>query len=122
MKLIIDRMSTDKDFYTIEFGLDFDVLIGSWKIYTKLVPAKALVDLDMIVTRSAELKWCVMYIKHPLLLKSYVQEESQSIGSKVWNKSDEKYWKQPLREYFALRLQHRKYPVDLYDIGKRLFT
>lgn len=120
MKLIIDRKSTITDFYTVDFGPDFDIFIGSWKIPTNLISPEALAEADRIITKSVELKWCVMYIKHPLLQKSYT-DETQSFSTKFFINSDETFLKKPLREYFALRLFHRRFPCELIEIGRRLF-
>jgi hypothetical protein len=118
MKLIIDRNITDKHFYTIDFGVDFDCLIGSWKIPSKFVTPEAMSEADRIITNSPSKVFCITHIKHPLLMKNYTNENTLS---NFWLNSDEKFLKKPLREYFALRLIYRKYDVDLYELGKRLF-
>jgi len=120
MKLIIDRGSTDKDMYTVEFGPDFDVLIGTWSIWMKAVDKKTMAEADRIFTNSPNKVFCVTHIKHPLLLESY--NEGPVTLQTFWPRVDDKMLRQPLREYFALRLIHRRYPVDLYEIGKRLFN
>jgi len=124
MKMLIDRGSTEKDIYLVEYGVDWDIMVGVWRIPMNVVSKEAMAEADRIFTKSSELKFCVMYIKHPLLLKSYTQDTTQSL-SNIWQSvvsSDEKFLKEPLRSYFAIRLQHRKFPVDLTEIGKRLFT
>jgi hypothetical protein len=115
MVLIIDRGSTKRQFYSIQFGVDFDTLIFSETIYLKSLNKELISKIDRIVTKSVELKWCVMFIKHPLLLEH--NNEKIIKGEEF----DESVVRQTLREYFAVRLQHRRFPVELYDIGKRLF-
>ena len=119
MKLVIDRNSTDKDFYIVDYGVDWDVMIGTWKIPSKFVTPEAMAEADRIITKSAELKWCVMYIKHPLLLKSYTEEKPLNT---FWTDVDERFLKSQLRNYFAVRLKYRRFPVELTEIGKRLFV
>ena len=121
MKLIIDRAQTTKNIYSIEFGIDFDVLIGRWEINVLTTKPDELSEVDRIITKSAELKYCVMYMKHPLLLKNYGDGDPTS--SKAFRFQLEDYsYRAKLRNYFALRLTHRRRPVDLYEFGKRLFS
>jgi len=114
MKLIIDRGSTKKGFYSIQFGVDFDTLIFSEKIWISGLNPKIISNIDMIVTKSAELKWCVLYIKHPLLLEHGDRPSTNSFF-------EDENARHTLREYFTVRLMHRRFSVDLYEIGKRLF-
>lgn len=118
MKLIIDRNRTDSEFYTIEFGPDFDILIFKERILTAAIHPETMAEIDKIVTRSVELKYCLMYIKHPLIMKNYNPDKNTS---KFWNMYAEQIFKQQIRNYFSIRMQYRKYNVELTDIGKRLF-
>lgn len=82
-----------------------------------VVPKEIMAQVDKIVTNSPNKVFCVTHIKHPLLLKSY----GATLPEKYNNVKEEITFKQDLRHYFALRLQHRRYPVELYEFGKRLF-
>lgn len=115
MKLIIDRGSTNKKFYTIGFGVDFDTLIFVDTVWIGGVNPETLSEMDRIVTKSAELKWCVMLIKHPLLLEN---SNEDSAISKFFVDENIRH---TLREYFTIRLIHHRYHVELIEIGKRLF-
>jgi len=115
MILIVDRGSTKKDIYTYEFGVQQDVMIGSWDIYMNSIPKETMADLDMIITKSPDLVFCVTHIKHPLLV------EGRSNDSTIATDFLEVV-RRNLREYFALRLIHRRYPVKLYEFGKRIFN
>jgi len=114
MKLIIDRSITKKGFYTIQFGPDFDIFIFQEEIWMSGVPFEVMSEIDKIVTKSAELKFCVLYIKHKLLLD--YDENNLSNNFFIDNE-----YKQILRNYFAVRLTYRKYDVKLIEIGKKLF-
>ena len=116
MKLIIDRGSTNKDFYTIQFGPDFDISILVDSIWIVGTSKETLSEIDRIVTLSAELKYCVLFIKHPLLVEHDNEEPKSSNKFFVDGNA-----RNVLRSYFALRLIHRRHPVELYEIGKRLF-
>jgi hypothetical protein len=116
MKLIIDRGSTRKDFYTIQFGPDFDIAIFIDAIWIGGTSKETLSEIDKIITKSAELKWCVLYIKHPLLLEHDNEVSKSPNGFFV----DENA-RHVLRSYFALRLIHRRHSVELIEIGRRLF-
>lgn len=112
MKLIIDRGIDKPAIYSFSFGMDFDVLIGSWDIYINSIPKETMSDIDKIVTNSPDLVFCVTHIKHPLLL-----EGKFSLNDDYYGYSSCK----DLREYFALRLIHRRYDLKLYEFGKRFF-
>ena len=118
MKLIIDRGMTIKNIYTIEFGVDFDVMIFKSSIVMNTISKDILAEADKIITKTSEMKYCVMYMKHPLLLNSYAKTEETT--PKFWMSSGDSL-KQILRSYFAIRLKHRRYPVELYELGKRFF-
>jgi hypothetical protein len=108
MKLIIDRFSTKKNIYSFGFGPDFDILVAQWNI--PFVKCKeTMAEIDRLISNSIDLKFCVLNLKHPLLIES--------------TKDLEKYghdYKPIIREYFALRLIYRRFPVELIEIGKRL--
>jgi len=116
MKLVIDRGSTKKGYYHFSFGVDYDISIFEEEIWMAGVSKETMVEIDKIITKSAELKWCVLYIKHPLLLE-HDNEVSKSSNSFFVDENA----RHILRSYFAIRLQHRRFPVDLIEIGKRLF-
>jgi hypothetical protein len=109
MKLIIDRCSTKRFIYSFGLGPDYDILVGQWNI--PFVKCKeTMSEIDRLITNSIDLKFCVLNLKHPLLIES--------------NNSLEKFghdYKPILREYFALRLIHRRFSVELIEVGKRLF-
>jgi len=117
MKLIIDRFSTNKKVYSFEFGPSFDISIGYWEIEKH--DAKTMAEIDKIVTGSAELKFCVLYIKHPFLVEQYYEQDN--ISANIWRGMTEITFRKQLRDYFALRLIHRRDNVELIEIGKRLF-
>jgi len=119
MKLIIDRSSTKKGYYHFSFGVDYDISIFEEEIWMAGVSKETMVEIDKIITKSAELKWCVLYIKHPLLLESF--ELPDPTKKSIGNFFRDENVKHILRSYFAIRLQHRRFPVDLIEIGKRLF-
>ena len=112
MKLIIDRCCNISNFYSFSFGIDFDVLIFHEEFYLPSINKEEMSKIDKIITGSAELKFCVMYIKHPLLLETPTDPDLFIT---------EKTYRTVLRDYFALRLIHRKFKVELYEFGKRLF-
>ncbi len=124
MKLIIDRSSTERGIYSVDFGPDFDILVGSWKIVMKFISPSTMSDIDYLFTNSTSKIFCITHIKHPLLMKSYNKPEQKSNqhNASFWSKANEEIWCRPLREYFALRLIHRRYDIDLYELGKRLFV
>ena len=80
------------------------------------VPFEAMSEIDKIVTKSVELKFCVLYIKHPLLLENDTEDR---IHNNFFFEDVEA--RKMLRSYFALRLIHRRDNVELIEIGKRLF-
>jgi len=106
MVLVIDRGSTKIGYYTIQFGPTTDVFIFDKSIWM-LTALNEIPEVDRIVTLSAELKYCVMYMKHPLLISN-----SNNILS---------YLTSVLREYFDIRMFYRQHEVTLYEFGKRLF-
>jgi len=109
MKLIIDRSSTKKNIYSFGFGPEFDILVGQWNIQF-IKCNETMAEIDRIITNSVDLKFCVLNLKHPLLIES--------------TKDLERYghdYKPILREYFALRLIYRRSEFQLIELGKRLF-
>ncbi len=116
MVLVIDRGIDKRGIYTYSLGIEFDVMIGSWDIYINSVPKETMADLDMIITKSPDLVFCVTHIKHPLLL------EGRSNDSKTIDTDFLEVVRRNLREYFALRLIHRRYELKLYEFGKRIFN
>lgn len=115
MILIIDRGCTKKDRYQFSFGVDYDVLIFEKEIWIPGIPRETMPEIDKLITGSIELKFCVLHLKHPLLL----EPTSSPLQQSWWLGEDESYRK--LREYFALRLIYRRFEIQLYEIGKRLF-
>lgn len=115
MKLIIDRFCTKKDKYHFSFGVDYDISIFEEEIWIHGVPKETMPEIDRLITGSIELKFCVLNLKHPLLL----EPPSNPLQHFWWIGEDESYRK--LREYFALRLIYRRSSVELIEIGKRLF-
>lgn len=118
MKLIIDRFSNNSNIYSFEFGPDFDISIGFWRIERQ--DDETMAEIDKIITKSVELKFCVLYIKHPFLLEQCEQPGYSS--SNLWKGITEITFRKKLRDYFALRLLHRRHPVELYEFGRRLFV
>jgi hypothetical protein len=119
VKLIIDRGSTIEGIYRVEYGVDFDVMIGYWDFHMQLINSKTMSEIDMIITKSVELKNCVLYMKHPLLLENTTEDFSDQKG--FFNTFEEVSVRKNLRNFFAVRLTHRRYQVDLIDLGRRLF-
>ena len=120
MKLVVDRGRTKPNIYSIEFGPDFDILILREEIWMPSVSLEAMSEIDRIITKSAELKYCVMYMKHPLLQKSYGSEDLTNAKG-FFNTVEEHSYRSKIRHYFAMRLIHRRRPVELYEFGHRLF-
>lgn len=118
MKLIIDRASSKKGFYSIQFGPDFDIFIFQEEIWMSGVPFEAMSEIDRIVTGSVDLKFCVLYIKHPLLLENDTEDDR----TRNYFFFEDIKARKMLRSYFALRLIYRRHHVDLYEIGRRLFV
>ena len=114
MKLIIDRGNTKKGFYTIQFGPDFDIFIFEESIWMNGLSKEVISEIDRIVTGSVDLKFCVLHIKHELLL----DYEENNLSNNFFIDNE---YKQILRNYFAVRLIYRKYDVELIEIGKKLF-
>lgn len=108
MKLIIDRMINQKGIYSVAFGPDFDVLIYKENFYINIIPKEIMSDIDLIVTNSPNLIFCVLYIKHPVIMKDYT----------IFT---EEHYKIKIRTFFAIRLKYRKHPVELFEDGRRLF-
>jgi hypothetical protein len=120
MVLIVDRGSTENGIYSFSFGADFDVLINTWKFPIHGIDKEELSDVDKIITNSISLTFCVLYLKHPLLLKDY-NSSNESFHNRFFNNLDDRIYKRKLREYFALRLIHRRFPILLTEFGNRLF-
>lgn len=106
MILTIDRGSTRKGFYSFSFGVDYDICIFQDSFYIPSIDKQVMHQIDDIITTSHSLLKCVLNIKHPLLLQNNNIIESSSITV--------------LRDYFAIRLIHRRFNVELIEIGKRL--
>jgi hypothetical protein len=115
MKLVIDRGSTKKGYYLFSFGVDYDISIFEEEIGMTGVDKEVMSEIDKIITGSVELKFCVLHLKHPLLLEE-LNEKTDIHSFFSFGLA-----KNILREYFALRLIHRRYTVELIEIGKRLF-
>jgi hypothetical protein len=117
--LIVDRGQTKKGIYTFEFGVEQDILIGRWEIYMNAVKPDIMSQVDELVTNSPSKVFCVTHIKHPLLMEDYSDDLNTRSG--FFGAVDEISIKKKLRNYFAVRLTYRRYPVELYDFGRRLF-
>ncbi|MFW6272697.1 MAG: hypothetical protein ACOC2U_02820 [bacterium] len=113
MILYIDRGITERGLYRFDFGIDFDILIASYAIQMNTV-REDMATIDKIVTNSPSLVFCVTHIKHPMLL----EKGSDSFPNGILKDFNRK----KLRNYFALRLIHRRHEVKLYENGKRLFN
>jgi len=118
MKLIIDRGMNKENFYSVEFGPDFDILIFTAQFFIPSINKEDMVEVDKIITNSFDKVFCVLYLKHPLLMKDY----SVSQSNKSFFLKDESEFRNILRDYFAVRLKYRHYPVELYEFGRRLFN
>jgi hypothetical protein len=108
--LIIDRFSDKSQLYTVSFGVDSDVLIGSWIWHKSFeISKKEFAELDQIITESVSLVQCVLNIKHPLLQRGHAEKNPP-------------LYIRDLRDYFATRLKYRKFAVKLYEFGRRLYV
>jgi len=108
MKLIIDRFTRNESLYQIDFGVDYYILIGHWMFVKNLLTfPEELTLLDKLVTNSPDLSFCVMNLKNPILLK----DNNWHINT----------FRKDLRDFWTIRLKHRKSPIDLIEFGKRLF-
>jgi hypothetical protein len=120
MKLIIDRAQTKSGIYSVSFGPDFDILIFREEFYLPSINKEIMSEVDRIITNSPNLVFCVTHIKHPLLIEN-CNPNDFSTRQGFFENIDEIIFRKKLRDYFAIRLIHRRYPVELYDFGKRLF-
>lgn len=115
MILVVDRGSTKKGYYSFSFGVDYDVSIIQESIWMSGVGKEMMADIDKIITNSISLIFCVTHLKHPLIMESNDKPQNNhsffSFGLA----------RNILREYFTLRLIHRRSEVQLIEIGKRLF-
>jgi len=116
MKLIINRGVSQKDIYQVSFGPDYDILIFDYSFPMNVVDTKVMKDIDYIVTNSPDLVFCVTHIKHPVLRKEYHTPNEQPFFGRC-----DSVYKSQLRNYFAIRLRHRRQPVEVIDFGQRLF-
>jgi len=120
MKLIIDRFYEYKELYTVQFGMDYDVIIFKCDFPKSIFSidtddyAEVIKGIDKIITNSPNLVFCVTHIKHPLLLKNFKKQNPH------WGTSIEDH-KKKLRNFFAVRLKYRQHKVELIEFGRRLF-
>lgn len=115
MKLIIDREVDRKHCYSVSFGIDYDILIGRWDFNTLSIHKDDMAELDRLVTNSPDTVFCICNMKHPLLMKDFSEKESSGFFN------NDHSFKRKLRNFYAVRLRHRKYKVDLLEFGKKYY-
>lgn len=116
MLLIIDRnvFVEGHSSYHVQFGVDYDIMIGVYNFVKSSFLKKHLSELDKLITSSAKLKNCFLYIHHPLLMRNYQLSDCKRYTEDI-------SFKNKLRNYWALRLKYRRCPIELIEYGSQLF-
>lgn len=103
-------MSPNEYLFCLFIGFSFSFSVGLIFLLIYISGIKLYNFYDKLKNPSKI--FCVTHIKHPLLLEDTAGKEIENYGLD---------YKRQLRNYFAVRLMHRKYEVELYEFGKRLF-